>query len=180
MALIGLANFHIAKMTAEETATTAPTYETPFYVIGVVSVSIQPEIETAKLYGDNMLLASHTRNKGTTLTVGLARLPLEIRALLFGHEYNNGKMIVGSEDKAPYFAVMFDADTDDGKRMFIKYYKVKFAESQQDIETIGENYDYQTFSIEGTCAERIDTKKEYEAIETTDTSIATTFYGSVI
>lgn len=56
MAIIGLSKLHYARMTTDDTATTAPVYETPKRLIGVNSVSISPENDTATLYGDNMAL----------------------------------------------------------------------------------------------------------------------------
>ena len=172
MAIIGLSKLHYARMTTEDTATTAPVYETPKRLIGVNSVSISPENDTATLYGDNMALDSKSSTRQRTITLEIARLSPEDQAALLGYEYDSStkKMSVNGDAAAPNVAIMYELDTDEGKKWYYVFYKGKFAPANEDAN-----------SIEGTFVARIDNGLVYEIKEAdaTDTTTATSWYGTV-
>lgn len=179
MAIIGLKNLHYAVMTTEDTATTAAVYSTPKRLVGIRSVSISPENETATLYGDNTALATFSATKNRTITLELADLPLEDEAILLGHTYSNGKMIVKGNDKPPYVAIMFDADTHDRQTQYRTYFKGKFAEAQEDENTRGESMEFGPHNLEGAFVARMNDDQVYTKFTTTDTAVADSWYASV-
>ena len=183
MAIIGLSKLHYARMTTEDTATTAPVYETPKRLIGVNSVSISPENDTATLYGDNMALDSKSSTRQRTITLEIARLSPEDQAALLGYEYDSStkKMSVNGDAAAPNVAIMYELDTDEGKKWYYVFYKGKFAPSNEDANTRGDSLEYGLHSIEGTFVARIDNGLVYEIKEAdaTDTTTATSWYGTV-
>lgn len=180
MAYKGLANLHYAIMTVEDTATTAATYSTPKRLVGINSVSIQPTNQTAKLYGDNKALSTENSTTEWQITLDIAKLPLEDEAALLGHTYESDTMIVKGNDTAPYAAIMFDLDTENDKeKEYRKYFKGKFAPSQQNGNTKGENTDFTLRSLEATFITRTYDDKTFEVTVTTDTSVATSWYASV-
>ena len=180
MATKGLANLHYAIMTTEDTATTAATYSTPKRLVGINSVSIQPNNETATLYGDNKALATVTNTKEYTINLDLADLPLEDEAALLGHTYESDTMIVKGNDTPPYVAIMFDIDTHhDNEKEYRKYYKGKFAPSNQDVNTRGETTEFAVRALEATFVARNNDDKVVDIEVTTDVAVATSWYASV-
>ena len=183
MAIIGLSKLHYARMTTPDTATTAPVYETPKRLIGVNSVSVSPENDEATLYGDNMALDSKTSTRERTITLEIARLPLEDQAALLGYTYDSAtkKMSVLGDASAPNVALMYEEDTDEGKVWYKCFYKGKFAPSAEDSSTRGESLEYGLHKIEGKFVARLDNKKVYDVKEAdaTDTTTATSWYASV-
>lgn len=183
MAIIGVSKLHYAIMTQEETADTAPVYGTPKRLVGVNSVSVSPENDTATLYGDNQALATHTNTRQRNITLEIARMPLEDQAALLGYDYNSATKLMSVLDDAtaPNVALMYEEDTDEGKIWYKCFYKGKFAPSNEDSNTRGESLEYGLHSLEGTFVARIDNKKVYDVKEAdaTDTTTATSWYASV-
>lgn len=183
MASIGLTNLHYAKMLTEDTVTTAPTYDTPKRLVGVNSVSVSPETETATLYGDNTALATVTKTKKRTITLEIADLTPEDRAALLGHTYNSSKklMSVDGDDSPPYVALLYEVNNHKGQSELHVFYKGKFAPSQEDTSTEGDSLEYGLSSLEGEFVSRIDNKRVEDVItvEPTDTTTATAFFGTV-
>lgn len=183
MATIGLTNLHYARMTTEDTATTAPVYETPKRLIGVNSVSISHETDTAKLYGDNQTLATKTKTKESTITLEIADLKPEDRAALLGQSYNSETKVrsVSSDDTAPYVALLYEVNNHHDQKELHVFYKGKFSPAQEDTNTEGESMEFGLSNLEGEFIYRLDNhKKEDErTIDATDTTTATAFFATV-
>ena len=183
MAIIGLSKLHYAIMTTEDTPTSAPVYGTPKRLVGVNSVSVSPENDTATLYGDNMALDSKSSTRQRTITLELARMPLEDQAALLGYSYDSTtkKMSINGDATAPNVAIMYQEDTDEGKIWYKCFYKGKFAPSTEDANTRGESLEYGLHSLEGIFVSRIDNGRagEVQEADATDTAIATSWYASV-
>ena len=166
--LTGLKDIYYAKLT-ETTAngTTTETYDTPVKLGHAISVDINPNLETATLYGDNMAVATKTKLKEITITIDTTDIPLSDRAILLGHSYNSttGAVTVKGDDAPPYVALLFAATTADDTLHYYKFYKGKFAPGQQQIETEGESINWQTPSMEGTFIARASDGKVYDMLD---------------
>ena len=166
--LTGLKDIYYAKLTESvSSGTTTETYGTPVKLGHAISVDINPNIETATLYGDNMAVATKTKLKEIAITIDTTNIPLEDRAILLGHSYDStkGAVTVKGDDAAPYVALLFEATTADDKSHYYKFYKGKFAPSQQRIETEGESVNWQTPSMEGTFIARASDGKIYDMLD---------------
>lgn len=153
--IVGLANLHYAILDSD-TAESA-TYQTPVKVGRAVSVDIQPQNQEAKLYGDNTLVDSLSVTTEYNITIETTDLPLEDRAALLGHTYNSDSdtLTVKSTDVAPDVALMFEAEMRGGDILCVKFFKGKFAQTQETINTKGENTEYQVPSLEGVFTSRM-------------------------
>ena len=149
MAQIGLKNLYYAVMTIDA-ETGAETYGTPKKIGYAVSVDIQPQIQTANLYGDDMAVATDIALQEITVTIETTHIPLEDQAALLGHTYSNGQLTAKMSDTAPYVALLFESKKHDGGIRCVKLLKGKFAASQEQIQTKGANLEYQSPSLEGT------------------------------
>ncbi|MBQ8697429.1 MAG: phage tail protein [Schwartzia sp.] len=152
---IGISNLHVAAMLTD-VAGGAATYDTPLDMGKVlIQVQIQPSNNTAQLYADNQSIDSANSLAEVQLTFETAALPLEYQAYLLGHTVTNGVMTVGKDDNAPFVAVMFQSDKRNGKRRFVKFYKVQFQEPDETENTKGENIEYNTPTMTATAIYRL-------------------------
>lgn len=149
MALKGLKNIHYAIMTIDA-STGAESYGTPKKIGHAVSIDIQPSTDVAKLFGDDMAVATDISLQEVTVTIETTEIPLEDQAALLGHTYADGQLTANMSDNAPYVALLFEADKHDGRTRCAKLLKGKFAPSQETINTRGESIEYQVPSLEGT------------------------------
>lgn len=179
MALIGLRNFYYATMTQEDTATTAPTYATPKRIVGINSIDINPTVNKATLYGDDAALATASSLGEIEVTLDIADLPLDDLATLLGHTITAGTMVSKGSDSAPYVAVMFESEKHNGETRYVKLLKGKFSESQETINTRGDSIEYQVPQITGTFVARTNDSAWKRTMDSTNTTVATTWYASV-
>lgn len=183
--LTGLKDIYYAKLTESKSGgTTSETYSTPKKLGHAISVDMNPNIETATLYGDNMAIATKTQLKEITITIGTSDIPLDDRAIILGHTYDStkGSVTVKGDDAAPYVAILFAATTADDTTHYYKFYKGKFAPSQQQIETAGESINWQTPSMEGTFIARASDGKVYDMLDgavSGSSSLASNWFKSV-
>lgn len=178
---IGVDNFHIAKMLADPAGGKA-TYDDIISFPWLRSVGIEPQSDDATLYADNQAVDTANVTSRYNLTIDTATLPLEYKALLLGHSFENGVMTVTSEDTAPYFAVMFETTKRNGKKRFVKFLKVQFSEPSETAQTKEEGISYNTPSMSAVAIYRNDKKVLLQADEEADgytASIGEGWYASV-
>ena len=178
---IGVDNFHIAKMLADPAGGKA-TYDDIISFPWLRSVGIEPQSDDATLYADNQAVDTANVTSRYNLTIDTATLPLEYKALLLGHSFENGVMTVTSEDTAPYFAVMFETTKRNGKKRFVKFLKVQFSEPSETAQTKEEGISYNTPSMSAVAIYRNDKKVLLQADEEADgytASIGEGWYTSV-
>lgn len=179
MAQVGLRNFYYAIMTTEDTASTAATYDTPHRVVGLNKIDINPTVNTATLYGDDIALATASSLGEITVTIDLADLQLEDLAALLGHTVTNGVMVSKGSDSAPYVAIMFESEKHNGEIRYCKLLKGKFSESQETVDTRGNSINYQIGQITGKFVARANDSAWKKTQDSTDTAIASSWYASV-
>lgn len=177
MAQVGLKNIYYAKMTSDTASET--TYASPVKLGHAISVDINIEEETASLYGDDGERDTYHQFKKATVTIGTTDIPLEDEATILGHTFESDTLIAKGTDSAPYVALLFESDKQDGTTRCVKLLKGKFAPTQEGYNTRGETFDYQTPSLEGTFIIRESDgawKKVQDFAKGSDTS---TWYTSV-
>lgn len=179
MAQIGLRNFYYAIMTQEDTASTAATYATPTRIVGLNKIDVNPTVNTATLYGDDIALATASSLGEITVTIDIADLKLPDLAALLGHTVNNGVMESKGSDNAPYVAIMFESEKHSGEIRYVKLLKGKFSETQETIDTRGDSINYQIGQITGKFVARANDSMWKKTQDSTDTAIASSWYASV-
>lgn len=169
----GLKDIYYAKLLTDES--TGATYGTPKKLGHAISVDIQPNTESGTLYGDNMAVATKTKLKDIAITINTSDIPFEDRAILLGHTVDSttGAVTVKGDDKAPYVAILFAATTAEDTTQYYKFYKGKFAPSQQTMETEGEGINWQTPTMDGTFIARSFDGKVYDMVDSSSEGSAT-------
>ena len=141
--LIGLKNFHVAKMISDP-ADGAATYDDVISFPHIRSIDINPTSARATLYADDAAIDTVSATSEYDLSIEVASLPLEYKAMLLGHKIVDGVMVANKDDAAPYFAITFETPKRNGKKRFCKFYKVQFSEPEEKPATKAENIAYNT------------------------------------
>ena len=156
MALIGLKNLYYAVCNVDEDdANSTESYDSPVKLGHAVSVDINPEIQTVSLYGDDMAVATDSM-KEVSVTIETTDISSANMAALLGHTSDGDGYTAKMSDTAPYVALLFESQKEDGGIRCVKLLKGKFAPSQETINTKGENIEYQVPKLTGTFVARKD------------------------
>lgn len=167
----GLKNIYYALMTKDDLE--GATYGTPKKLGHARRAEISKEVEITTVYGDNKAVATRTRLKQMGLTIETTDIPLEDRATLLGNSVDSttGAITTGSDDNAPYVAILFEATKFTGGSIFYKLYKGKFTESDETFNTEEESTEPVAPSITGTfIAREFDGKISIKADSTNSNS----------
>lgn len=147
---IGVSNFHYAKMTAEETKTTLPTYDTPVSAPGLMSLNINPNSSIDTLFADDGPFE-------TASTIGQIEVELQKNALSTANKVDllgktvdtKGGIISSDTDLPPWVAIGFKSLKSNGKYRYVWLYKGKFSDPEDNNETKGDSINWQSDTITG-------------------------------
>ena len=177
MPKIGVKKLYYALLTKDDK--TGLTYGTPKRIVGLNTIDINPTVQRATAYGDDVPLETASAISEITVSLDSVYLPLEDKASLLGHTVTDGVMISKTDDEAPYVAIMFESAQTKGAIQYEKLLKGKFSETQETFNTKGENIDYQLHSLEGNFVAREYDGQWRRTAVSTDTTLATSWYASV-
>lgn len=147
---IGCDSLVYAKMTTEDTATSAPVYAAPVTAPGVMHININPNasVETA-FFDDGPGDTASTLGK-IDVEIQKNTLTAQNKAEILGHELDaNGGIVYGDSDVAPWLAVGFRTLKSNGKYRYVWLYKGKFADPEDNSETKGDSINFQSDTIKG-------------------------------
>ena len=136
----GLSNVHIAKITQTTNSSGNPviTYGTPFAIPGAVSLTLDPEGDSADFFADNTKYFSDSANNGYSGSLEMALIPNDFRTNILGETLDsNGALIENKDDKLSDFALGFQIEGDETGRKYW-YYQVtpsRISNSSQTTET---------------------------------------------
>ena len=153
---IGVKDLRIAKITADTASGT--TYDAVQKLAGAIEVSISannadPDVQ----YADDIEFDVVNPDPELSVSVKLADVPLEIQAMLRGHERDkDGQLIKKATDEADYFALGFVSEKTNHKLRYVWLYKCR-------AKFIGETYG----TKQGTTVTRQEPTVEFTAIKRT-------------
>ncbi|MDQ0158960.1 major tail protein [Alkalibacillus salilacus] len=184
MPTYGLKDLHYAVIESEDDSST--TYTEPKKIAPAINVTISRSVNRANLRGDNQVLFSESAKGPATVSINTTDLPKEVEAELLGKEVaDNGVLLEGDEDKAPYVAIGFKADDARGGHKFVWVYRIKFGVGESTFETKQETPTFQTPTIEGESIARLDNGKREAVLwdgdeNVTDETIFDEWFNEVI
>ena len=147
---IGCDHFVYAKMTTEDTATTAPVYADPVNAPGVISININPNAASETLFADDGPYDVATTLGKDQVEINKAALKTSEKADLLGHTIAaNGGILYGDSDVPPWAAIGFRTLKSNGMYRFVWLYKGKFTDPEDNNETKGDSINFQTDTIKG-------------------------------
>jgi len=170
MALIGLKDFVVAELTKDTKDELK--YDTEIKsLLGALNVKISPKVDTAKLYGDDMLLETTSALGEIDVEMEVADLLYEERAFLLGHEYKDGVLYESSVFDPPEVALGFKAKKSKGGYKYVWLTKGKFEPVEEEGKTKGDKVEYQTQKIKATFMPRIHDERYKISLDTDFSSI---------
>lgn len=181
--LIGIKNLYAAVISSEGDSDTNPTYKAPFKIPNINEIGISPNTGVVDFDGDNNVAVSITYISDIEVTLTLAELPLEIQAVLLGHTIDDGMIIESTEDEPPYIALGYEATKDNGKSIYVWYFKGKFMVPDESAATKGETPELQPDTIVGTFSGRkkdLAYKKFADADSPSYEDVSDTWFSSVL
>jgi phi13 family phage major tail protein len=148
----GLRNFHFAKQLTDEP--TGSTYETPVKLSEGVSVSVEPNIASGRLFGDNRAVATASKFNYATVNINPTKLTPEEEALLLGKTLDTDGVLKDNGGQAPYGAFGFEVTMDDGTSEYWWLLKGKFQEPSRTNNTATDSIEFGTPTLVGEFIQR--------------------------
>lgn len=147
---IGCDNLVYAKMTTEDTVSTAPVYATPTAAPGVMSININPNASMETLFADDGPMESAGTLGKIEVEIKKNELTAANKADLLGHIVDsNGGLVYGDSDVPPFVAIGFRSLKSNGNYRYVWLYKGKFVDPEDNNETKGDGINFQTETIKG-------------------------------
>lgn len=147
---IGCDNLVYAKMTTEDTESTAPSYGTVTPAPGVMSVNINPNGAQETLFADDGPMETASTLGKIEVEIQKAALTTQNKADLLGHQIDaKGAIVYGDSDVPPWVAIGFRTLKSNGNYRYVWLYKGKFTEPEDANETKGDSINFQTDTISG-------------------------------
>ncbi len=148
-----MANFGASKPWIAKLNGKTGLYEKAFKCGELVNTSINPQYNTAALYGDNRKVEEIRLLKTADITLGVTRIPVQAAEIMFGHKLlEDGSEVMNTGDDGNYVGYAFiTQEMESGAKKYraCLICKAKFNEGQVDYETQGENVTFKTPSITG-------------------------------
>lgn len=147
---IGVSNFVYALMTAEETASSLPTYDAPVPAPGLMSLNINPNASVDTLFADDGPFETASTVGAVEVEIQKNALSSTDKATLLGKTIDSKGAVVSSDtDIPPYVAVGFKSLKANGKYRYVWLYKGKFSDPEDNNETKGDSINWQSDTITG-------------------------------
>lgn len=118
-------------------------------------INVDMPQELVKAHGDNKVAEMATSSGDISITSQFHKIPMEDKVALLGWEEETGVFAAGSEDNAPYVAVVFAKTYEDGSKQYVGLPKGMFMRPSITGTTKADNVE---FSSEEMAAEFMDRK----------------------
>lgn len=169
----GILDIYYAKMTTEETASSAPEYGAMAVLGKTIQATITPNYKEGKVYASNVATRNERRVDTYTVSLNLDKIPYDVRQDILGRAVDtNGVQVIKGTQVAPWVAIAFALTLDDGTKELWTLYKGKFAEITQSGQTDGDSMTYQHPTIEATFVRREDNDALAAVAATASDSVA--------
>lgn len=170
---VGLRDLHYAILASDEVGGVG--YAAPVAITGAITANVNPNSAIATLFADDgpMEVASQLGN--IELELNVADIPLNIQAVLLGHDITDGIMKSIATSSPPWVAIGFKSLKSNGKYRYLWLYKGKFREPELPHETKTDTVSFQTSTMMGQfCKRDNDDAWKVQADEDEDDYEATT------
>lgn len=146
-AVVGIDKLYYAIL--DEDTEAGATYQEKVRLPYVQNVSIEPEQEIAKAYGDNTVAEMAVSTGVTTVEFQFHTIPLEDRVALLGLEDEDGMIIQKSQVQPPYVAMVLEKTKADGSAELVGLTKGMFTLPPTDASTKEDTLEFGNDTISG-------------------------------
>lgn len=171
MPRIGVSDLHVAILDEKtDVEGGVITYQAPVRLAKLINIGITKTVGEAELYADDSLDEYVAQQTAQEISINPKDISTEHEALLLGKRLDsNGGIVSGSNDNAPYCAVMFRSKKSDGTYQYRVLYKVKFRPYDETYDTQSNSITFQTPTITGrSMARNTDGNFDYKLDESVD------------
>ena len=153
MATIGFDQLYYALITEDENG--VETYAKPERLAKAITAELSVELAEAVLYADDGAAEVVKEFKSGTLTLGVDDIGVKAAEVLTGAKADkNGVLVSTTEDVGQNVAIGFRAKKANQTYRYYWLYRVRFGIPSVNLETKGNEINFQTPSIEGTVGRR--------------------------
>jgi phi13 family phage major tail protein len=127
----------------------AETYEEPFKLDPIAELSVEPEVNTASQYGDNIAIETASAMGAINATIAFTGLTPEIEAKLLGHTYVTAdrRVIKAASDIAPLGAFLYRRMRADGGYRYKVLYRGRFSIPKEETKTKEDQIEFQNSEL---------------------------------
>ena len=170
----GVLDLYWAEMTTEDTASSAPEYDTPAVLGRTIEVTITPVTKEGKVHASNVATRNEERITGYDVSINPDAIDPETLATIVGRTVgSDGVQTVTSGQTAPWVAIGFAVTRDDQSKEYWWLYKGKFGEITKTAQTDSDSMNYQHPTLEGHFVQRADDDSIASMADSTVTASAT-------
>ncbi len=153
MPRIGVSDLHVAELLTDEEGNVS--YDAVVKLAKTINIGLTKTVAEAELYADDSLDEYAAEMTAQEISINTKDISNEHEALLLGKELDdNGGVVDGGDDHAPYFAVMFRSRKSDGSYQYRVVYKVRFRPFDETFDTKSGSITFQTPTITGRSLKR--------------------------
>ncbi|SFR15248.1 major tail protein, partial [Desulfoscipio geothermicus] len=146
-AIIGVDSVHYALLISDTSS--GASWQAAVALPGVTELGVNPNGAVATLFADNGPAVTANSIGEIEVSLNMADLTPEERAILLGHERSGGVTKFKSSDISPEVALGFRTKLSDGTYGYVWLMKGKFAETEETIETQGDSVNFQVAALTG-------------------------------
>lgn len=124
---------------------TAETYDVPFKLDPVQTISVEPQTNTTSQYGDNIAIETASAMGTIEATVTFTGLTPEIEAAILGHKYTSTdrRVVKKASDVAPMGAFLYRRMKADGSYRYKVFYRGRFSLPNEETNTKEDTVEFQ-------------------------------------
>lgn len=144
-ALIGLDNFHYAPLLSD--TPDAMAYGGFVSVPNTIELNVNTNSQAATLFADNKPAIAYTTIGVVEVSLVKATLPNEFLKVILGNKMVGGIRHTSSDQTSPYVGIAWRQLYSDGTYAYVKLYKGKFTEPENNSKTKEDSIEFQTRTI---------------------------------
>lgn len=123
------------------------TYGTVETLGEAMQVQLTPSLASGVLYGNGRQSENISKMTGIAMVLDLNKVPVEARAKISGHKYENGVMEFGAEDEAPNIAIGYKIEQTNKKVELVWLLKGRAQDMNSSVQQSTENLNFSTDSL---------------------------------
>lgn len=142
---INVKNLVFAPLTTDDT--NGVTYDSVEALAKAMTIQITPSQSTGVLYGDGAQQENLAKLTGLACALEVNKIPIEKKAKLMGHKYENGVLIVDKDDQAPNIALGFQIEGTNNYSEYVWLLKGRAQEGNQNAAQATDNINFTTDNL---------------------------------
>ena len=137
-----------------------------------MQVQLTPTLATGQYYGGGAKTEDESRITGYELQLEVNKIFPEVRAEIFGHTYENGRVIVKTSDQPKDIAIGYEVDETGGHRELVWFYKGKARPFAQTVQQTTNSINYSSDTVTIGCMPREHDEKIMEFGDTANSDFS--------